>query len=263
MKILFWNFNRGITNEVIEELITDNDCDIVSLAEYRGNARSLLKTLSIKGYNYYHVPNMGCERIELFTKFEPSKVTHIYDMSYYTIKSFPHPLLGKIMITFVHFPSKLYCDDFDYLEESKLVRAQIEKEELISNSNNTMVIGDFNMNPFEEGMLAAAAFNAFPTIHEVEGKARTVKGRDYNLFYNPMWRFFGDFDQPFGTYYYNAAKHYTIKWNIFDQVLMRPNLMEFFVTDSLKIITETKSHDLTNKNFKPSISDHLPIYFEI
>lgn len=85
------------------------------------------------------------------------------------------------------------------------------------------------------------------------------------MFYNPMWNFLGDYKQPYGTYYCNTGGTQNIYWNIFDQVLFRPALKERFVKESLKILTETETRYLLDNNGHPdrSISDHLPIIFEI
>ena len=85
------------------------------------------------------------------------------------------------------------------------------------------------------------------------------------MFYNPMWRFLGDEKTPYGTYYHNNNNTINTYWNIYDQVIIRPQLKKRFVDESLKIITETKSKYLLDAKGHPdkSISDHLPIIFEI
>ena len=47
--------------------------------------------------------------------------------------------------------------------------------------------------------------------------------------------------------------------------MIRPQLRNRFVDTSLKIITETETTSLVDKNRHPSkkISDHLPIVFEV
>lgn len=80
------------------------------------------------------------------------------------------------------------------------------------------------------------------------------------MFYNPMWNFLGDFRKPYGTHYANESDIY---WNIYDQVIIRPELRERFVDDSLRIITEIETLTLLDAKGHPAISDHLPITFEI
>lgn len=54
-------------------------------------------------------------------------------------------------------------------------------------------------------------------------------------------------------------------WHIYDQVIIRPSLRSRFVDGNLKIITGSANVSLLDKNKHPnhSISDHLPITFEI
>ena len=58
-------------------------------------------------------------------------------------------------------------------------------------------------------------------------KERVVQGTAYRFFYNPMWGLFGDRTVgPPGTYYHRAATVGALFWHMFDQVLLRPVLMD-------------------------------------
>lgn len=263
MNIMFWNTKRTTRFEVLKNLITEYDCDIAAFAEFNGESKRLISMLSDSGFDYYFVPIMVCDRIHIFTKIKPEKVDHFGESEYYTIKSFPHKLFGRILIAFVHFTSKTHSDENDQLEESKVFRSDLERDENLLKTSNTIVLGDFNMNPFEKGMLSARALNAFPTKNEVQRKERTVKGKSYRFFYNPMWSFFGDRHIPLGSYYYNASKHYTLKWNIFDQVLVRPEIMDKLNIQDIKIISDVGDINLCSNSGKPTISDHLPLFLKI
>ena len=85
------------------------------------------------------------------------------------------------------------------------------------------------------------------------------------MFYNPMWNFLGDFNEPYGTYYCSSGDTVNPYWNVYDQVIIRPALRARFVDSNLRIITETTKLSLLDKNRHPDsrISDHLPIIFEI
>ena len=44
-----------------------------------------------------------------------------------------------------------------------------------------------------------------------------------------MWSLYGDlYHEPVGTYYYKNAELVNYQWNIFDQILMRPKLINKF-----------------------------------
>src|SRR5215211_5035003 len=101
-----------------------------------------------------------------------------------------------------------------------------ETEDVIGHQR-TVLVGDFNMNPFDLGMVGAQALNAVMTRDLARREGRTVAGRPYRYFYNPMWGCYGDRTPgPAGTYYYSAPGPRGYYWHLFDQVLLRPTLME-------------------------------------
>ena len=127
--------------------------------------------------------------------------------------------------------------------------------------------GDLNMNPFEEGLAGCDSFNAVMSKIIAQNVTRRVSGDDFKMFYNPMWSFFGDNGRGIahGTIYYNPYEAVQYYWNIFDQVLIRPSVIPYFVDRYLDIITCSKSKSLltTNYTIRSIYSDHLPIKFTI
>jgi hypothetical protein len=151
----------------------------------------------------------------------------------------------------------------DLASELMYLTRDLENIELEYRNRNSLIVGDFNVNPFEEPMVSACAGHALSSRQIVQKSKRTVSGRQYNMFYNPMWNLFGDSNNPPGTYYYNASSQVNYFWNIFDQVIIRPELMKNFDLNNLKIITKVDNIQFLNKNNIPIISDHLPIVFTI
>ena len=107
----------------------------------------------------------------------------------------------------------------------------------ISKHKNALIMGDFNSNPFEESVVAFSGLNALPTKEKTE---RTVKNKKKKILYNPMWKFFGDFDTIPGTYFYNNSKDVNYYWNIFDQILLTHDFIKYFEDEKLEIIKEIK-----------------------
>jgi len=130
--------------------------------------------------------------------------------------------------------------------------------------NNTIAIGDFNVNPFDTLCISASVMHGIPYRDEVINKPdRIVRKNRYEKFYNPTWKFFGIAEAPYTTYYYDmsgyAANYY---WNAFDQLMIRPALVESFDENKFKIIKKVGNH-LLLKDQKPdkiSYSDHLPLF---
>ena len=83
------------------------------------------------------------------------------------------------------------------------------------------------------------------------------------MFYNPMWSFFGDISKTHGTYYYSAARQFSLYWNMFDQVLVRPSLIDSISPKDIRILTSISEMSLVDKKGKPNVSDHLPLFFSI
>ncbi|ADQ15727.1 endonuclease/exonuclease/phosphatase family protein [Halanaerobium hydrogeniformans] len=265
MNYLFWNTNRNKINNYLKSLIIELNCDIVVLAEYKDDINTLLTKLTNENFGLYHVPKIGCQRIDILTKYTPGLIEHFAETSYYTIKKIPHDKLGFHNIGAVHFPSKLHMTKLDYLIEMINFKKDLEKAENNLSNNNTIVVGDFNMNPFEEPLIAATGMHSLSSKRIAKTYERTVKGRKHSMFYNPMWNFFGDSDNLPGTYFYNNSKEINYFWNIFDQVIIRPNLIENFDEENIMIVNKIGNINLLGLSNRPdqNISDHLPLFFSI
>lgn len=82
-----------------------------------------------------------------------------------------------------------------------------------------------------------------------------------------MWNLLGDArtSSP-GSYYYSNAEYVTRFWHMFDQVLIRPSLIDIFDVKELEIITTTGTETLLSDTGIPNkrvASDHLPLVFEL
>ncbi len=123
------------------------------------------------------------------------------------------------------------------------------------------------MNPFEAGMIAANGLHAVMSRQVASRIARTVQGREHLFFYNPMWGQMGDrASTTAGSYFFDAAELVNYFWNVFDQVLMRPQLAERFDPASLRIVTSVGSRSLVGADGRPNVdsfSDHLPVVFSL
>jgi hypothetical protein len=121
------------------------------------------------------------------------------------------------------------------------------------------------MNPFESGVVGAEGLHAVMDQRIARKISRTVRGEEKFFFYNPMWSYLGDYPSgPPGTYYYSSSRQVNFFWNMFDQVIIRPELLEFFDQGSLRILTLAGSTNLLNSSGVPDTkisSDHLPIMF--
>lgn len=261
MKVLFWNTQKNADiNSTICELVAENNASIVVLAEYVANVNDLLSSLLLQYGIKMQRYGSCCERITIIGAV--SNVEVRFDSDHTTIQI----INEKDILCCTHLNSKIYSD---HEAQREILIEQLMREicaiEKDLGSENTMIVGDFNVNPYDSSCIDARYFHSLPIYEETKRRTRKVAGNEYAMFYNPMWRFLGDSAQPYGTYYHNNSGSINTYWNLYDQVIIRPALRERFIDDSLKIITETQSKYLLDSNGHPdkTISDHFPIIFEI
>ncbi len=172
----------------------------------------------------------------------------------------------EVLIAAVHLPSKLHWDEAEQAAEAQHLSAIIRRVETDLGHDRTILIGDFNMNPFELGLIQCHAFHGVMTRQLALERGRIVQDKSHPFFYNPMWGFFGDRSAgPPGTYFYRSATPRMYFWNIFDQVLFRPSLFAHF-QERVGILAKVCDMSLVNENGIPNQnvgSDHLPVLFEL
>ncbi|MFA1739103.1 hypothetical protein [Lysinibacillus fusiformis] len=260
MNFLFWNVNRQSIGNTIVELVEENDIDVLILAEYVEDIKGLLKEFSESKramYYYENIPHY--DRLKILTSFSTGHIERVKDDKHYMTLRLPHENLGFITLFAVHFFSKLHRNESDFnLKTYKFSSEVLEIENRIG-SDNTVICGDFNMNPYEEGMISVGKLHAFPTKKEARKLKRTFDFEDYKMFYNPMWKLIGD-DEILGTYHYASPHSNGLYWNIFDQVIIRPALIDNF--GGLTVIRNTQKTILADEN-GILVSDHLPIMFSL
>lgn len=172
----------------------------------------------------------------------------------------------RYLIFALHLPSKYAQERSDLNMYTSQILREFEQLEEERRTEKTIVVGDFNMNPFDDGMVSALGFNAVmcPTIAKKQSKK--VLHEDRKFFYNPMWHLMGNyFNQCKGTFYYSTATK-SYYWYTYDQVIIRPDLIDKFDINELKILSDINEKSLLTKNNLPNkkiISDHLPIKFKL
>jgi hypothetical protein len=96
----------------------------------------------------------------------------------------------------------MYLDASEQKSMSRRISEEIRRVETSVGHSRTVVVGDLNMNPFEDGMISADGFHAVMTSEIANKQPRSIQGNQYPFFYNPMWGRFGDNSEgPPGTFY--------------------------------------------------------------
>jgi len=268
LSLLFWNINNKLIQDRIANLALGYELDIIILIESSISPAVLLTSLNKDEVSTYHyAPSLGCKRVDIFTRFSNRFLTTILETDRLTIRNLTLPGLVDVLLAATHFPSKLHWDEasqgFQCVELSRIIN---EAEQLTGHSR-TVLVGDFNMNPFEDGVVSASGLHSVMTRNIAQKGTRIVQATKHPFFYNPMWGFFGDNKPgPPGTYYYESSVQKVFFWNIFDQVLIRPDLLPLFDNDNIKILESDGETSLLSNSGIPdskNASDHLPILFHL
>jgi hypothetical protein len=205
------------------------------------------------------------ESIKIFTRFTPDFLGPVEDGSRHTIRHLRLPLREHVLLAVLHLPSKLYSSENSQILACTQWAEIVAHAELQAGHSRTVVVGDLNMNPFEAGIVGAGGFHATMTRAQALKGQRMVSGQQYPFFYNPMWGCFGERDgTPAGTYFYESSGHVSYYWNMFDQVLLRPSLVDRLPPEGVEIVTRAGDVSLLAANGRPDKSvgsDHLPVLF--
>ncbi len=263
MKYAFWNtHNNEKINDYLEKLLVTYKLDFLGLAEYTANGKQLEETLRNIGLNYTFSPKIG-SRLDIFYKGSGTKIIHCADNHYYTVKKIPYAKTWQI-IAVVHLPCKMYGDFSGNAEILKDLLGDISRIRGKGQGSKVVIVGDFNMNPFDLPMIEATALQAISSRSIVlKRKSRTFNGKYREFFYNPMWNFVGDEKLPIGSYYYRSPQNAAMYWNTFDQFIVSEELVEEVILDKIRFIDSIGTLQLKNERGEPEVSDHFPLYFEI
>ncbi|HAG81021.1 MAG TPA: hypothetical protein DCL61_07580 [Cyanobacteria bacterium UBA12227] len=265
--VLFWNINKKRLIEDIVYLCHENKVDILILAEAQKvlSDAEVLLALNSRKRNKYLAPFNPSSRLSFFFRYPAESIQLVYDAGGIAIRNISPPLGFDVLVVALHLPSKLYRTEEDQKFQAVRVAQVIQQAESRVGHTRTLVIGDLNMNPFDIGVVSADAFHAVMAQNIARKGSRKVDGKARKFFYNPMWGRMGDSSVgPPGTYYYSSGGYANYFWHTFDQVLLRPELLNYFSHDNLKVISQIGDKNLlTDNGISKSGSDHLPIIIKL
>lgn len=273
MNIGFWNINssdkknKKDLSDALVSLTLEKQLDIICIAEIQQHTiDAFLLKLSNLGRKY-QVVKASKDKITIISRND-SAIFEDKSSLYESNRWIAHKIHIPSIITFnlisVHFPSKVNWTKESLALECVKLSKDISEIEKATNCSETVLIGDFNMNPFEDGLVAASGINALIDLNYALKQSKGVKidGTRYKYFYNPMWNFFGDFTEPFGTHYCRVPGHISHEWHIYDQIILRPSLEPYLKKPFVEIVKQIEGNNLTKNFSRPDskkYSDHLPI----
>jgi hypothetical protein len=267
LTFLFWNSGGGDVREVLARLDAKLQPDVLILAEAKEQEAEILLRLNSQFPAFHLTNDSNCNKITILTRFPFRFIRTRHDMRRYTIRQISLPGSDDLLLVAAHLPSRLHTSAKSISEDCVGLSEDIRRIEEKDGHDRTIVVGDFNLNPFEDGIIKTTGLHATMSRAVAKRGRRTVQDREYPFFYNPMWSHLGDAaGRTGGTYYYDRAGHVNLFWNIFDQVLVRPSLMPRFSPEDIRVVESDGARSLLTDKGVPDnkyASDHLPITFKV
>jgi endonuclease/exonuclease/phosphatase family metal-dependent hydrolase len=272
-RFLFWNYRceHPEKEEILARLVHHEAVDVVILAESSCEPRRLVDHLSSAGRIYHPMP-FAHERLQVFAGYSAETFrwsSGVYDRLCLLGLQFPGQ--PEMILGAVHLASGLHLERSErYSKAAPLARA-VRQIQIEHNHARTIIVGDFNMNPFDDGMIFTEGFGAMMTKSLVKKSALARNGR-FTRFYNPIWTRLGreiNEGAP-GTYYWDQHRDSNIYWNYVDQVLVGHDLLDSFPDSRFRILTSIPGSDgprqlirSTKHHWAVEVSDHLPLIFDV
>ncbi len=261
-RIIFWNVNKKDLTSLVCSIAKSNDADVVVLNESKAPIAELLQALQVNVSQDFHCPEstpLSEARFHCFCKNRELDLSEIHALSRTSVRKIN---IGqhRVLLAFVHGVDPRNYDPATRQSRAQSLAGDMKFVKEQQNSNKLILLGDFNMNPYDTGMNLAAGLNAMMTKSCVARGLRRDGGKEYDFYYNPMWSLFGDnTDGPAGTIYDTSNQgHYG--WSMFDQVLINHSIVNLF--QDVKILTEAGPQSLMDVKGRPNsnaASDHFPI----
>ena len=263
--IAFWNTKRGAAAYLLKNLCDEYAVDVLILAEETSSKKYLETILDGGASSRYVEFDPVPSRIRFFSKQSSGALSLVSDSGRASIRMYQAPGEEPIILGGVHLPSKLHADDSAQLMAATNLREMIEAAELQFNHSRSILIGDFNMNPFDPGMISCSGLHGVSTQSVAKRLERVVQEGTYKFFYNPMWSRLGDGSKgPAGSYFLWSSEPVSHFWNGLDQALIRPSLLDFYKDDNFHIVDQIGSTSLVDRDRVSKVaSDHLPIILKL
>ena len=281
--MLFWNYPCKKEDRppdllpALGRLAAHRKPDILVLADTEAEPSEVLGSLNIGGTTYESAatPPEPHPSIFFFTRLPltAKKLAPFRSDGRVDIRRLKVAGCQEVLLAAIHYFDRRNYSIGEQAAKAQTICNTIRDAERDRKHNRTLLFGDLNMNPFEEGMInGESGFGAMAT-RELAERHGNIDHRAPQRFYNPTWSRLGEQGgKPSGTHYYgNVSKPFNIFWHHLDQVLVRPSLFSAFHDETFEILTSIPGKDgtpielisSTGKHWKLNYSDHLPILFKL
>lgn len=250
------------------QVIIENEIDIAALVETEAlDVQGVLNSLKAQSQDWKLSEICPETDIRLLAKSNVRIFVHKEDKNFVTYKISQRE--ETFLFHIVHFPSPLHLEecarDMRAINISQVLR-KIEEETFQESEYKSIIVGDFNLQPYSQGIASVHGFNATMSIPKAKKLFRKINGEKKLFYFNPTWKLMGDHKNAQGTYYSSSDQQdKSIFWYSFDELLIRPYFIERFNWDYFGIIERAKGYEFIRNEVidKSNYSDHLPIKFEM
>lgn len=288
VRFLTWNLqnkNTDLRQQVLGELVREHSIDVVVLQEAYGEA--VPAELARHGYreiNYPLLASPGGVRIFIdeltIWQFDVRRSQdHFKKLVFVELSR----LRGRDRFTVaaVHLHSKAGNTERQQLWKNYGLLQQLAQWETEFASQRTVLVGDFNANPYEVNLRDPNLLRAQEDRQLIRLLQQRQRAADEavkpDFWYNPMWNLLGDFDpaapagsRPTGTHF-RYTDDETPMWSLLDGFLVRPALMDAVLHPESAIISRTASTQFLKPTIigrgdnliREDLPDHLPIIFAL
>ena len=196
LNILFWNLKRNAIEDYIVDCLVENNVDIAVFSEFEGI--DFIQIEKQLGSMYVRIVAVQSdEKVTLMAKktFSVNIIQQQHRYNLYIVNT----AIKDYLLSAVHLEDRINFDKADRIETIKALVRDIEQAEKIFKCCNTIVIGDFNANPYDEELLSKYAFNAV-LFKKIILKSdltnpNTLKCR---RFYNPILHYISEETEMYG-----------------------------------------------------------------
>lgn len=153
LRFLFWNLKGKRLAALAAQVATDRDIDVVVLAEVAETTHEILGALNRHASRpFHHAHPDECDKVKMFARFDRRLVRPLSDTSRATLRELRLPGRESVIVGGVHLASKLFTTEIEQAQRSTDLVREIALQEGKAGHTRTVIVGDFNMNPFELGM---------------------------------------------------------------------------------------------------------------
>ena len=260
MNLLFWNLGGNDNTDLIKSLLVERDADFAAFAEHQSVNFDLLCGAADFPYKVWD-PVYGVGKVRVLMR-EGCEGVGVFGQNRYvglTVNSEGR----KLNLFAVHLQD---CrNDPQGVARAETVRrlvADLRGQQEEQNCADSVVLGDFNVQPFSNEMIWATLLNA-TFFKEVATRVHDKKAGSemYPFMYNPTLEHFTEAGGNCGSFYSSSGAD-TFYWYCLDQAVVSPSLANSVVEYRyLRKIGDTSL--IADIAPKKSISDHLPLFVRL